>query len=136
MSAAVDYAYMDLLKDAKPSVVHADEQYREMLNRLSALVVRNDLNEAQERLVELLALLIKTYEQKRFKPPEKARGVEVVKHLMEVHGLKNKDLVPSVFESESVASAVLKGARDLTLKHIQRLASRFELSTDVFIDPE
>src|SRR5437016_2030420 len=32
-------------------------------------------------------------------------------YLMKHQGLKNKDLVPSVFETESVASAVLKGTR-------------------------
>src|SRR5437763_13000096 len=52
---------------------------------------------------------------------------------MEHQGLKNKDLVPSVFETESVASAVLKGTRGLTLRHVKRLAGRFKLAADVFI---
>lgn len=130
MSAAADYA--TLLADTQPEVVHADEQYRQLLDRLSAYLVRNHLNEAEEKLVELLTFLIHSYEKQRF-VTKKAKGVDVLKHLMHVHGLKQKDLVKQVFESESVASAVLRGERDLTLKHIKRLAERFQLSADVFI---
>jgi HTH-type transcriptional regulator / antitoxin HigA len=132
MSAAVEYG--DLLAESQPEVVHADEQGRKFTERLAGLLVKDQLNEAEEKLVELLTFLIESYEEKRYPGIEKTKGIEVVKYLMEHHDLKNRDLVPSVFETESVASETLRGNRDLTLKHIKRLSERFHLSTDVFID--
>src|SRR5436309_3428309 len=123
MSVAVDYGA--LLEEVEPQVAHADEQYRYLLERLSSFLVRENLNEAEEKIVELLTVLIREYVQVRFDKIEKARGVDVIKHLMEHQALKNKDLVPSVSETESVASAVLKGTRGLTLRHVKRLADRF-----------
>ena len=131
MSAAADYGV--LLEEIKPQVPHADEEYRYLLERLSAFVLRENLSEAEEKVVELLTLLVREYERRRFEKIEKAPGIDIVKYLMEHQGLKNKDLVPSVFETESVASAVLKGTRGLTLRHVKRLADRFNLSADVFI---
>jgi antitoxin component HigA of HigAB toxin-antitoxin module len=131
MSAAADYGI--LLEEIKPQVPHADEQYQYLLERLSAFVLRENLSEAEEKVVELLTLLVREYERTRFEKIEKALGIDIVKYLMEHQGLKNKDLVPSVFETESVASAVLKGSRGLTLRHVKRLAERFNLSADVFI---
>lgn len=132
MSAAADYGA--LLENVKPEVAHADETYQYLLKQLSAFLLRDHLSEAEEKLVELLTVLIGYYEKARYPKIEKARGIDVVKHLMEVHELKNKDLVPSIFETESVASETLKGQRGLTLRHVKRLADRFDLSTDVFID--
>jgi HTH-type transcriptional regulator/antitoxin HigA len=132
MSAAVDYG--KLLELERPEVVHGDEQYRHYLDRLSEMLIQDNLSPAEEKLVELLTLVIKHYENDRFERTDKSHGVEIVKYLMEHHALKQKDLVPVVFETESVASSTLRGERDLTLKHIKRLAERFNLSADAFID--
>lgn len=132
MSAAVDY--VALLEQIKPEVAHTDETYQYLLERLSALMVRESLNEAENKLVELLTVLIREYEKARFPETEKARGIDVLRYLMEHQGLKSQDLVPSVFENESVVSEVLSGSRGFTVKHIRRLADRFHLSADVFID--
>ncbi len=134
MSAVLDYGA--LLEDVKPEVAHADEQYRYLLERLSAFLLRDTLSEAEEKIVELLTVLIRDYEKVRFEQIEKAHGIDVVKYLMEHRELKNKDLVPCVFETESVASVTLNGSRGLTLKHVKRLANYFKLSADVFIDEE
>lgn len=132
MSAAVDYA--TLLYDVKPEVAHADEQYRQMLDRLSALLIKDKLSEAEEKLADLLTVLVHEYEAKRFTSIPKASGVDVLLHLIEQHDLKQKDLVPAVFESEGVASDVINGKRDLTLKHMKRLSERFHLPLTAFAD--
>ncbi len=132
--SAVATDYGALLAEAKPEVVHKDELNRAYLERLESFLGRNDLTAAEEKLVELLTLLISKYETERYKI-DAAPPIEVIRHLIEHHGLKQKDLVPGVFESESVASATLNGDRDLTIKHINRLADKFNLSREVFIDP-
>ncbi len=132
--SAVATDYGALLAEAKPEVVHKDELNRAYLQRLESFLGRNDLTAAEEKLFELLTLLISKYETERYKI-DAAPPIEVIRHLIEHHGLKQKDLVPGVFESESVASATLNGDRDLTIKHINRLADKFNLSREVFIDP-
>jgi HTH-type transcriptional regulator / antitoxin HigA len=134
MNAVLDYGA--LLAHTQPEVAHRDEQYREMLKKLSDLLVRDELNEAEGKLAELLTVLIQEYEKERFKDNGKAPAIEVIKYLMEHQGLKQKDLVPTIFETESVASETLKGTRGLTLKHVKRLSNYFKLSADIFIDDE
>ncbi len=134
MSAALDYGA--LLANTKPEVAHRDEQYREMLAKLSDLLVRDELNDAEAKLAELLTVLIQEYEKERFRDNEKSPAIDVIKYLMEHQGLKQKDLVPTVFETESVASEILKGTRGLTLKHVKRLSNYFRLSADIFIDED
>jgi len=50
---------------------------------------------------------------------------------MEAHDLRQKDLV-DIFNTESVASEVLSGKRELTREHIKRLSARFHVSPAVF----
>jgi antitoxin component HigA of HigAB toxin-antitoxin module len=110
MNAVAEYG--KLLAQEQPEVVHVDGQYHRLSDLLARLIVRgNQLSEAEEKLVELLTVLIHTYEKQRYAGIEKTKGIEVVKYLMEHHGLKNRDLVPSVFETESVASETLRGNR-------------------------
>ena|SRR5688572_1283648 len=130
MSAAVNYGA--LLAVEPPEVIHSDEQNRQYLKRLENLITRDDLSPAEEKLIELLTLLVRDYERKRYEI-ESASGIEVLRHLIDLHNLKQKDLVPSVFESESVASAVLNGSREMTIRHIRRAAQQFDLPSNVFM---
>ena len=79
-----------------------------------------------------LADLVYVYEQQHVTWPP-VTGVDVVRHLMEEHHLSQADLAP-LFGGRSVISAVLSGKRRLNLTHIARLAARFGLPADVFID--
>ena len=58
-----------------------------------------------------------------------------MRHLMEENGLSQTDLAP-LFGGRSVISDVLAAKRRLNLTHITRLAERFGLPVDVFIDRE
>ncbi len=79
-----------------------------------------------------LADLVYVYEQQHVVWP-RVTGVDVLRHLMLEHNLTQADLA-SVMGGRSVISAVLSGKRRLNLTHITRLADRFGLPADVFID--
>ncbi len=81
-----------------------------------------------------LADLVYVYEQQHVTWPA-VTGVDVLRHLMEEHGLTQADLAP-LFGGRSVVSAVLAGKRRLNLTQITRLAARFGLPADAFIDRE
>jgi HTH-type transcriptional regulator / antitoxin HigA len=85
---------------------------------------------AQRKLIELLTVLIEDYESKYYPVPN-AGPLDIIRHLMEQHQLRQKDLV-DVFGTESIVSDVLNGKRDLTKDHIIRLSSRFSVSPAVF----
>ena len=90
------------------------------LQRLGELMLKNpipDSDEANE--LELLALLIKSYEDKHviIDPPT---PLEAIQFRMEQAGLKQKDLVPFI-GTKSRVSEVLAGKRPLTLAMARNL---------------
>jgi HTH-type transcriptional regulator/antitoxin HigA len=78
----------------------------------------------------LLTVLIEEYEAKHDPVPE-TEPRAIVRHLMEAHHLRQKDLL-DVFGTESIVSDVLRGKRELTKQHIRRLSERFHVSPAVF----
>ena len=59
-------------------------------------------------------------------------GVGALRYLMAENDLSQADLVP-IFGTPSVISEVLSGKRGLALAHVKKLAARFGVPTDVFI---
>lgn len=81
-------------------------------------------------LVETLALAVSAYEEVHVPVPVSS-GPEILRALMEDHGLSQSDL-PEV-GSQGVVSEVLSGKRDLNVRQIARLAARFGVSPAVFL---
>jgi HTH-type transcriptional regulator/antitoxin HigA len=102
--------------------------YTEMLFHLTAL---DQPLPAQREAIELLTLLIESYEKAHYAIP-RAEPIAVLRFLMEHQALTQRDLIPE-FGSASAVSMCLSGQRKLTLEQIQKLSARFKLSADVFI---
>ncbi len=80
-----------------------------------------------------LALLIRDFEQKHWpRPRKKSDPVQMLRHLMEQGDLSVSD-IGRVIGSQSAASLVLAGKRELSKSHIRRLADRFKVSAGVFL---
>jgi len=122
--------YAALLSETRPEVVRDDKQNQVYIRRLEELTSKKSVTRAEEKLIELLAVLIEDFEAKHYPVPD-ASPVNVIRHLMEAHGLRQKDLV-DIFSTESIASEVLNGKRELTREHIKRLSARFGVSPAVF----
>ncbi len=110
--------------------MRADIQNEQYISALSQLESKKQLTAEEARLAELLTLLISDYEDKRYQLPA-ADPREVVRELMRANGLRQKDLV-DVFGTESIASEVLNGKRELNKEQIKRLSERFRVSPAVF----
>ncbi|HEV2950338.1 MAG TPA: helix-turn-helix domain-containing protein, partial [Gemmataceae bacterium] len=52
--------------------------------------------------------------------------------LIEQQNLTQRDLIPQ-FGSESAVSMFLNGQRNLTIKQVRKLSTRFQLPADLFI---
>lgn len=127
-ATAVDYG--KLLSEAKPEVIRSEEQNQAYIRRLEDLTSRKKVTPAEEKLIALLTLLVEEYEAKEYPLPQ-AGPLDIIRHLMEANGLRQKDLA-DVFGTESIVSDVLNGKRDLAKEHIRRLSTRFHVSPAVF----
>lgn len=85
--------YGALLRKVAPKVIRTEkenEAYTEILYELDQRA--KTLTAAEKELAELLTLLIEDFEEKRYRRP-RTKPLEVVRFLMEQHGLLQKDLV-------------------------------------------
>lgn len=64
------------------------------------------------------------------RPMPRASGTEVLRYLMQEHGISQSDL-PEV-GAQSVVSAILSGKRTLNWRQVSGLSDRFGVSSDAF----
>ena len=136
MTANVDSTkYGMLLMQTLPAVISSEEE----LDRLTAEVDRllskgikeNSLSPEEEKLLDLLAVLIESYEDEHYPMPE-ASPNDVLKFLMEDRELKQKDLV-HIFGSTGITSEVVNGKRSISKAQAKKLAEFFKVSVELFI---
>jgi len=79
------------------------------------------------------ARLIAAYEESKWprRPPSAA---DLIRHLMDQHGLTRADLVP-ILGTASRVSEVLRGKKGLSMAMVQRLRARFRVPADVLLPP-
>jgi len=114
------------------STVHSRPQYEQALETLDTLLnaTSNDENHPLADMIETLGDLIHVYEEEHL-PMNDARGVDIIRLLMQEHQLTQTDL-PEI-GSQGVVSEVLSGKRDLNIRMICRLSERFQMDAKVFI---
>jgi len=105
------------------------------LKRALALVDKLMASDEPADLVRLeaQARLIKAYEQKRW-PPRMPRPADVIRYLMDQHGLSRADMVP-ILGTMSRVSEVLRGKKGLSMTMVQRLRARFGVPADLLLPP-
>jgi len=123
-------AYAELLAGALPAVIESDEENERIIAELERLDSLPSMTAEQQRLAELLTLLVEQFE-KRYQP-EAVSPLESLKAFMEDRGLRQRDLIP-VFGSSSVASDVLNGKREISKQHARKLADYFSAPISLFI---
>lgn len=81
--------------------------------------------------LEAQARLIAAYEETKW--PRRAAGTaEIVRYLMDQHGLSRADMVP-ILGTASRVSEVLRGKKGLSMTMVQRLRARFRVPADVLL---
>lgn len=110
-----------------------NKDYEKAVKILDQLL--EDIGDDEKHLLygylEALGVMIENYESEHF-PVSGTSGADVLKHLMDEHGLKQDDL-PEI-GSQGVVSEILHGKRTLNTRQIRDLAKRFGVSPAVFID--
>jgi len=81
--------------------------------------------------LEAQARLIAAYEERRW-PRRLSSVADLVRHLMDQHGLTRADMVP-ILGTPSRVSEVLSGKKGLSMTMVQRLRARFHVPADLLI---
>jgi len=108
-----------------------EDDYDALVEALDELlvIVGDDEDHPLATLASYMGDLIEAYDEAH-RPMPKVSGVEILRYLMQEHGLTQADL-PEV-GVQSVVSELLSGKRRLNVRHIRALSERFGVPADVF----
>ena len=95
-----DIAYRALLEEFLPQAIHNERNYRKYLARFESLLDEKSRSAAEDRYLELLAILIEDYEEKddpiEAPAPTLAAGVAAIRaagHGVRLGGLSVRELI-------------------------------------------
>ncbi|MGH6789698.1 MAG: helix-turn-helix domain-containing protein [Pseudolabrys sp.] len=117
--------------DATLIVIDSDAELaraRALVERLMASDDPHDIARLQAQ-----ARLIAAHEEMEW-PRRAPRTADVIRYLMDQHGLSQGDMAP-VLGTASRVSEVLRGKKGLSMKMVQRLRARFGVPADVLLPP-
>jgi HTH-type transcriptional regulator / antitoxin HigA len=130
MPIATCQKYVDLVNEFPPRLIESEADFLAVQQVVDTLLDAGQLSVEQRKYLNLLGMIIHEYEERTVEVPD-IHGVELLNVLIEEWGLKQKELVP-IFKTESIASAVINGHRQLTVEHIEKLSVFFHVSPAVF----
>lgn len=125
--------YATLLSRALPVVIATEAEYDQTTAEINRLLRRSQakLSPEEDRLLDLLSTLAENWEEVHHPIPE-APGYRILKHYMQVRGLRQIDLQP-ILGSRGVTSEIVNGKRSITKEQAKRLGAFFGVSPAVFI---
>jgi HTH-type transcriptional regulator / antitoxin HigA len=112
--------------------IRTEREYDKAVEYLNALVdeVGDHPKDPRYRSIETLSVLIEAYDREHHSLPD-VSGVDVIRFLMEQHGLTQSDL-PEI-GSQGIVSEILSGRRTLNVRQIKELAERFGVNPGAFL---
>ena len=112
--------------------IRDEREYDLAVERLNGLIdeVGTDERHPLYSLLDALGAVVHAWEE-RHHPMDAAPGRDVLRYLLEEHGLTQSEL-PEV-GSQGVVSEILNGRRELNVRQIRALSDRFGVSPAVFI---
>jgi HTH-type transcriptional regulator/antitoxin HigA len=125
--------YATLLSRALPVVIATEAEYDQTIAEINRLLRKGEakLSPEEDRLLDLLSTLAENWEEVQHPIPE-APGHRILKHYMQVRGLRQIDLQP-ILGSRGVTSEIVNGKRSITKEQAKRLGAFFGVSPAVFI---
>jgi HTH-type transcriptional regulator/antitoxin HigA len=131
--ANVSKKYRELCELYLPRPIHdanEDEAATEMMN---ALAVFPKLNADQQDYLKTVTEFVDAYDKAKPVRWPKVRGLDVLKHLLNEHGLSGADLSRILGGSRNLGAMILRGERNLTLAHIRKLSAHFGVNAELFV---
>ena len=126
--------YQELCEVLMPRTVHDDVELANMKEIVDALAVRQNLNQEQADYLETLSQLMEAYEAERIPMPD-TTPLQALKYLMEQNSITAPELTAILDCDQSLTYKILRGERRLSANHAHRLAARFRVGLEVFLQP-
>jgi len=128
--------YLRLIRRCPLRVIQTKDEYDSAVAVYAELLGRADspgLSTGESDYTDVLSRLISEYDDNHH-PIPKAAPIDVLKHLMQEHGMKTSDLGKLLGSGRGHASLILNGKRELSKANIRTLADRFKVSAALFLE--
>jgi len=122
--------YRSLVEAFPPRPIRDEEQLSHTWSRIEELLTKPARSSAEDDYLSLLSDMVEHWEAEHVQMP-KLHGAELVRELLDDNQLPQHALV-EIFATDSIVSEVLSGKRELQRKHIEGLASFFNVSPAAF----
>ncbi len=127
--------FEQLVEVMPPQAIRNEAQYAKTLEMVDRLMSRKKLTQGQALYMETLVQLVQAYEAKHHAiDVSDLQGLDSLRHLMGETNMNASDLARLLGVHASMGSKILKGERSLTVDHLRKLAARFKVRPEVFID--
>lgn len=110
------------------TVIKSEDQYFEYCNLLEEIDFSDNADEREDE-IELLMLLIKTWDAEHNNVPE-LDPIELVKSLMKDHDLNQEDLVKIAGVGKSTISEILNYKKRMSKSVIRNIATHFKIQQE------
>ena len=116
------------------TIIKSKKQYYKYCNILEALLDSKKIIKAIQDEIELLELLIDTYDDQH-NTFDDLDPIELIKYLMQEHKMKAVDLAKLLNVSEGLVSDMLKYKKGLSKESIRILSQKFKISQEALNKP-
>ena len=131
--ADVPKTYRELCELYLPRPIRDEEEDTAATEMMNALAIFQKLNAEQRDYFDVLTEFVDAYDKAKPVRWPKVKGVDVLKHLLDEHGLNATDLSRILGASRNLGAMILRGDRNLTVAHVRKLAAHFKVSPELFI---
>jgi antitoxin component HigA of HigAB toxin-antitoxin module len=131
-TATLPKTYRELCGLLMPRKIHDDAELEAAQEIMDALAVLPTCTPDQDDYLETLAELVEAYEEHAVKFTKRS-GLETLKFLLIENDLTASDLSRLLGTDISLGYRILDGERNLTTRHIRKLARHFRVGPEVFL---
>lgn len=126
-------SYGRLLAEYQPRPISTEEENEQALVMVERLMEMPDRSPEISVLINLWVALIEQFEENHYSlPATEGTPVQMLRFLMDQHGLKQSDLV-GLLGSSGVVSEIVNGKRSISKTQAKTLAERFHVPLALFL---
>jgi HTH-type transcriptional regulator / antitoxin HigA len=125
--------YEELLKETLPTRIDTDADYARIHARFGELFSKSRLTSAEEKLMNLLGILIREYDQRDPLPREGCSPSEMLQFLVDQSGQSAAALLTPIFGQRSHVYEALSGKRPISGPQAKKLGERFHVNPGIFL---
>jgi HTH-type transcriptional regulator/antitoxin HigA len=125
-------AYEQLLAETMPARAQNYEEYDLIRSRFGHLLGKRRRTLAEDKLMDLLGVLIEDYDRRHCLPPEESTPADRLQFLLAHSEKTPADLLP-IFGQRSHVNEAMNGKRKIGAEQARKLAKLFSVQPGLFI---